>query len=179
MFFVEKFNQNGEELNIGGDTMYHIEKKAGLKRKELNFQEEIKNLEQRGYDSSGIIVHTSHGISREKRRGPVEFGGFQWNEQPYSEPYETQQHEANSYLDLTPYTYSNGPLKFTIILKGTIDNYKALKKHIIEQGYTFKSEGCSEVVTYMILNEYNGSLVETVQRVTGQLEGDYILVVMT
>jgi glucosamine--fructose-6-phosphate aminotransferase (isomerizing) len=163
---------------MGGDIMYDIENKAIIKRKELYYQDEIKNLEQRGYDSSGIIVHTSKDMSRDKMRGPLE-GEFQWYEQPYTEPYETQQYEADSYINLTPYTFSSEPLQFTVIHKGAINNYKTLKKRLENQGYDFKSEGCSEVVSYMILNEYDGNLAESVQRVTAQLEGDYILIVMT
>jgi glucosamine--fructose-6-phosphate aminotransferase (isomerizing) len=163
---------------MGGDTMYDIENKAIIKRKELYYQDEIKNLEQRGYDSSGIIVHTSQDMSRDKLRGPLD-GGFQWYEQPYTDQYETQRYEADSYINLTPYTFSSEPLQFTVIHKGTINNYKTLKKRLENQGYDFKSEGCSEVVSYMILNEYDGNLAESVQRVTAQLEGDYILIVMT
>ncbi len=151
--------------------------------------EGLKRLEYRGYDSAGIallkdktlaVTKTSGRISvleaeleREKDGQTIGIGHTRWA--THGQP---NQINAHPHIDYTG--------KIAIVHNGIIENYTSLKKWLIEQGATFKSETDSEVVSNLIGYFYSKADPEketdnfewAVQRALNQIVGTYGLAIM-
>ena len=65
--------------------------------------------------------------------------------------------------------------KITLVHNGIIENYDVLKKELIKEGYTFKTNTDTEVAAAVIDNLYKktGSMVEALKEATNILKGSY------
>ncbi|MDD7725417.1 MAG: class II glutamine amidotransferase, partial [Bacteroidales bacterium] len=130
---------------IGGRTAWPIIVK-GLQR-----------LEYRGYDSAGVAVLNEGGLKLRKCRGKVSdlvqmvkgqdlsgavgIGHTRWA--THGEPNDVNAH---------PHVSMNG--KFVVVHNGIIENYREIKAHLIEKGYTFKSQTDTEVFANFVESLY-------------------------
>jgi glucosamine--fructose-6-phosphate aminotransferase (isomerizing) len=82
--------------------------------------------------------------------------------------------DANSHphLDMTN--------TFSLVHNGIIENYIELKKFLMENGYTFRSETDSEVIVNLISYYYtkNKTVLEAIQTALSHIEGTYALCVL-
>ena len=138
----------------------------------------LKNLEYRGYDSAGIAVFEGDKIKMIKAKGSIGdglepklkaegsleavagIGHTRWA--THGEPSDANAHPQ-------------GNEKIAVVHNGIIENYRKLKKFLIEKGYTFESQTDTESVAKLLDYSYDGDPIKTITSVIAQLEGAYSL----
>ncbi len=146
----------------------------------------LKQLEYRGYDSSGIAVKCGDDIKVYKAEGKLEnlsnvlsgyvseftsatcgIGHIRW-----------ATHGAPTVLNAHPHTCTCGRL--VIVHNGIIENYKELREQLAKDGCTFRSQTDTEVVAHLVAKKYaqTKDLTEAVRFAAKDLEGAYALCVM-
>ena len=142
----------------------------------------LSRLEYRGYDSAGIAVSDGSDITIEKKEGKLDV---------------LKEHLADKKIkgnigightrwathgvpnDVNAHPHSDNSEDFAIIHNGIIENYAEMKDSLLKENYSFKSDTDTEVVAIELSKQWNGNLLETVVKVTKDLEGTYALVVTT
>lgn len=141
----------------------------------------LKRLEYRGYDSAGVailgedlqVVKTAGRIKdlEEKLKG-VEIKGHlgiahtRW-----------ATHGVPNDINAHPH-YSESK-NIVVIHNGIIENYLELKKMLMKEGKTFRTETDTEVIAYLIEEFYEGDLLKAVQKAVSMLEGSYALAILS
>ncbi len=143
--------------------------------------EGLKHLEYRGYDSAGVailgetlsVVKTQGRIADlEKKlkgktfKGSIGIGHTRW-----------ATHGAPNDKNAHPH-YSESK-NIVVVHNGIIENYLELKKMLIKEGHTFRSETDTEVIAYLIESFYEGDLLKAVSKAVNMLEGSFALGVMS
>lgn len=148
--------------------------------------EGLRNLEYRGYDSSGIAVHVDNKIKVYKAEGKLQnlvdllkehaseiknakigIGHIRW-----------ATHGAPTELNAHPHTCTCG--KLVLVHNGIIENFKELKEELIKKGCAFRSQTDTETVAHLIAQEYSKTkdLTKAVSAATKKIQGAYALGVM-
>lgn len=139
----------------------------------------LTKLEYRGYDSAGVAVYEGGSLHVVKSKGrlsvldgilqggkalpgTVGIGHTRW-----------ATHGAPSDVNSHPQESSGG--KFAVVHNGIIENYLALKNHLIRRGVEFVSDTDTEVVAQLLEYYYRGDVLDAVQKVIGRVEGSYAL----
>ena len=149
---------------------------AGKKNVIKNIMTGLKSLEYRGYDSAGIAyINDNSDINILKKEGPIKNLDKILNYEDeasigISHTRWATHGEAN---DTNSHPHRQG--KITLVHNGIIENYDVLKKELIKEGYTFKTNTDTEVAAAVIDNLYKktGSMVEALKEAANILKGSY------
>ena len=144
----------------------------------------LKRLEYRGYDSAGVAIGNSNGISVIKQKGKVAdleayisdkntngsigIGHTRW-----------ATHGVPNQVNAHPHTSGDG--KLSLIHNGIIENYDSIKKALMAKGHAFESDTDTEVLVHMIeeiKNHEEVSLFEAVRIALTEVVGAYAIIVM-
>ncbi|MCH5159366.1 MAG: glutamine--fructose-6-phosphate transaminase (isomerizing) [Clostridiales bacterium] len=141
----------------------------------------LKYLEYRGYDSAGIAVKGDGGLKIYKTEGRIQNlvdivpQGLQGGTAIGHTRWAT--HGAVCAENAHPF-YSPDR-NFAVVHNGIIENYLTLKEELISQGAEFSSATDSETVAHLLMREYNGDVLEAVQKTAKQLSGSFAIVIAT
>ncbi|NLM63522.1 MAG: glutamine--fructose-6-phosphate transaminase (isomerizing) [Mollicutes bacterium] len=137
----------------------------------------LKALEYRGYDSAGIAYMENNKINIIKEQGKIKnleekidfkiksnlgIGHTRW-----------ATHGKPCVINSHPHKVG----KITIVHNGIIENYEELKKILIQNGYSFKSETDTEVICALIDKLYNekNDMIQVLDKCRNLLKGSYAL----
>ncbi len=144
--------------------------------------EGLRRLEYRGYDSAGLAVHTTEGLTRLRRLGKVQELQNAVDESPVKggtgiSHTRWATHGVPSESNAHPHVSSD---KIALVHNGIIENYEELREDLMERGYEFTSETDTEVVAHRIHmnSQATGTFVEAIRKTVAELEGAYALAVM-
>ena len=141
----------------------------------------LKNLEYRGYDSSGIAGVLDGSIKSCKQVGKVSL---------LETLLAKQELEMEGAIAHTRWATHGKPTKINahphadekntcaIVHNGIIENHHVLRNKFIDSGVTFQSETDTEVIAALISNHYQGDILSAVQKATQDLEGSFALAVI-
>src|SRR5947209_6554740 len=167
---------------------------VGKKRVVPVIIEGLRKLEYRGYDSAGIAVGGNGNAGRLQVRraegklrnleeairlqpldGTYGIGHTRWA--THGRPTEENAH---------PHRDCTG--KIVVVHNGIVENYLTLKKKLIEEGHTFKTETDTEVIAHLIekhlflkgkTNGHHGSLEEAVRKTVKMRAGVFAIAVIS
>lgn len=142
--------------------------------------EGLKNLEYRGYDSSGIALQKNGEIFILKRQGKISelekavtpelfsfcgIGHTRWA--THGEPSERNAH---------PHLSQNAV--FSLVHNGIIENSSLLKGTLESEGYSFISDTDTEVICHLLERNCKTDPLQAISETVKALEGSYALAIM-
>ena len=137
----------------------------------------LKNLEYRGYDSSGIAFKKSDHVEVIKSVGKIK----NLEEKLEKENLDLYKigiahtrwatHGEANLVNSHPHTVG----KVTIVHNGIIENAKELKEELISQGVKFISETDTEIIAALINKYLESDIIKTLTKVMSILKGSYAL----
>ena len=137
----------------------------------------LLQLENRGYDSSGLCVLKDGSFNIIKSvSSPLQtikddtltigMGHNRW-----------ATHGGNTYENAHPHISNDRA--WSIVHNGIIENYNELKLFLIEKGYTFYSQTDTEVICNLLQYNYTGNVYKAIHKTIHSLKGTYALIIMT
>lgn len=146
--------------------------------------DELKRLEYRGYDSSGVAVIQDGGLKVIKNIGRIKF--LQEILDGETLPATTgiahtrwATHGKPSTLNAHPHTSCDGAV--AVVHNGIIENYMELREWLTANGHTIKSETDTEVLPHLIEHFYKelGDMEAAVKATVGKVRGSYAMVIVS
>ncbi|MCY4100137.1 MAG: glutamine--fructose-6-phosphate transaminase (isomerizing), partial [Rhodobacteraceae bacterium] len=140
--------------------------------------ESLRRLEYRGYDSAGIttihngklfvkkaagrLVNLADLLVKEPIRGKIGIGHTRW-----------ATHGKATTINAHPQSSNN----VSVVHNGIIENYKEIKKNLIEEGYVFCSETDTEVIPLLCQKflDQGFSYTDSVHQTVDLLKGQYAI----
>ncbi|MGO4108615.1 glutamine--fructose-6-phosphate transaminase (isomerizing) [Paenibacillus sp. YAF4_2] len=144
--------------------------------------EGLKKLEYRGYDSAGIAVFTTNGLEIKKSKGRLAVLEDKLRDEPLQGSVgigHTRWATHGKPSDVNSHPHTDNSAKFSVVHNGIVENYLDLKEELTAKGHRFVSETDTEVISHLVADEYDGNIVEAVQRAVKRMRGAFALGVLT
>lgn len=143
----------------------------------------LKRMEYRGYDSVGVATESNNQIELKKGIGKVNEvnSRIQLDALPGKIGIgHTRWATHGKVTDLNAHPHSSNSGKIAIVHNGIIENFEELKKQLEEDGYNFKSETDSEIISNLLQKHYEktGNVKETIMKTVSEIKGHYAFVAM-
>lgn len=142
----------------------------------------LKRLEYRGYDSAGIaVLEKGSDVRCVKKVGKIKqleegIKDQEWKEGLGIAHTRWATHGVPSEVNAHPHFDCVGNIY--LVHNGIIENYKALKNKLTEEGHTFKSNTDTEVLAHLVEKYFSGNLEEAVIAALKEVEGAYALAII-
>ena len=139
--------------------------------------EGLKNLEYRGYDSSGIALHNSDEEQVIKSLGKIvnleeKLNSIKLIDSNIGIAHTRwATHGMPSEINAHPHNVGD----ITIVHNGIIENASELREQLSAEGVIFKSATDTEVMAALINKYYQGDVVEAINKATKEVLGSYAL----
>jgi len=138
----------------------------------------LKQLEYRGYDSSGMAIMNNKSVQCIRAVGKVK----------ELEPKIKDRLNGHIGIAHTRWATHGGVTEenahphyggdIWLVHNGIIENYSKLKKILIKEGAKFNSQTDTEVLAHLINKFYKGNLLEAVKQALSLVQGTYGITVM-
>ena len=141
----------------------------------------LERLEYRGYDSAGVALLSQKNIQLIKCAGKLEnlkqklsnshfygncgIGHTRW-----------ATHGAPDSINAHPHLSCDE--KIAVVHNGIIENYKDIRAHLIQNGFSFSSDTDTEVIPNLISYYFKGDFLDAVIKATEKLKGSYAISVL-
>jgi glutamine---fructose-6-phosphate transaminase (isomerizing) len=147
--------------------------------------EGLKNLEYRGYDSSGVAVVPSAGgaLQVRKEQGKIRLLEELLSKNPAPKSSLGIAHTRWATHGVpcrrNSHPHLNEEHTIAVVHNGIIENYQTLKAALIRKGYVFTSDTDTEVIVHLISEYFEGDIVKAVRRAILDLEGAFAIGVIS
>ena len=145
--------------------------------------EGLRRLEYRGYDSAGVATVTGSHLHLHKRAGRIARLAAHLEDHPSPGTTgigHTRWATHGPANDRNAHPHLGGDGVVAVVHNGVIENYTALKRQLIEEGFVFHSDTDTEVIAHLIARHLNGDgLIGAVSEVLPLLKGTYGLAVVS
>lgn len=141
----------------------------------------LEKLEYRGYDSAGISIIGKEKIDTIKRVGKLANLISAVNDNPINGNVgigHTRWATHGIPTEINAHPHLNKTETISVVHNGIIENFIELKSQLLEEGYEFKSDTDTEVITHLIDKFYDGNILNAVLRTVKELEGAYAICVI-
>ncbi len=140
--------------------------------------EDLKRMEYRGYDSSGMAMISDGNLLVKKGVGKLEDVNrkYKLDKMPGSLGIgHTRWATHGGVTQVNTHPHCDCANEIAVIHNGIVDNYQELRKDLIKRKHRFLSETDTEVIPHMLEDEMKRgrSLEEAVMAVAPRLEGSY------
>ncbi|MGB1814502.1 MAG: glutamine--fructose-6-phosphate transaminase (isomerizing) [Rubripirellula sp.] len=152
--------------------------------------EGLRRLEYRGYDSSGLAIHTGRSLGVTRSSGRIDALAGRLEEAPLSGSLgigHTRWATHGPATEPNAHPHLGGDGEIALVHNGVIENFQTLKNELVKKGYCFKSETDSEVIAHLLAEnlkkspEVNGKpnvrYLNAVQMTLASLRGTYGLAI--
>ncbi|MEO8197517.1 MAG: isomerizing glutamine--fructose-6-phosphate transaminase, partial [Thermoanaerobaculia bacterium] len=136
----------------------------------------LRRLEYRGYDSAGVAVVADARLHTRRAEGKLDRLVERLREQPLAGSYgvaHTRWATHGKPTERNAHPVVDSKNRIAIIHNGIIENFLAIKRRLIADGWTFATDTDTEVIANLVSSYYTGDLVAAVKRAVGELEGMY------
>lgn len=152
--------------------------------------EGLRRLEYRGYDSSGLAIHTGRSLGVTRSIGRIDALAGRLEEAPLSGSLgigHTRWATHGPATEPNAHPHLGGDGEIALVHNGVIENFQTLKNELVKKGYCFKSETDSEVIAHLLAEnlkkspKVNGKpnvrYLNAVQMTLASLRGTYGLAI--
>ncbi len=153
---------------------------TGHKRALPILLEGLRRLEYRGYDSAGVALVDEQGVSVTKTAGRI-FVLEQKVDTQLPQTHgigHTRWATHGAPTDINAHPHMDAADRIALIHNGIIENNRALRTYLEQQGVVFRSETDTEVLVQLIAHFYEGDLEQAVRRALHEVTGTYGIAVV-
>ncbi|HXW60139.1 MAG TPA: glutamine--fructose-6-phosphate transaminase (isomerizing), partial [Myxococcota bacterium] len=143
--------------------------------------EAIKQLEYRGYDSSGVAWHSDGKVLLHKKKGKVsslEATSILDEIESNLAVAHTRWATHGTPSDVNAHPHTDATSSCAVVHNGIIENYESIRQMLMKRGIRFETETDSEVIPQLIGYLYKGNFLRAVQRALPLLQGAFAIAII-
>ena len=143
--------------------------------------EGLRRLEYRGYDSAGVAIINDHKVQITKAAGRISVMEqlLDPNTPGSTGIAHTRWATHGAPTDLNAHPHCDASGKIALAHNGIIENYRALRTYLHQQGIECKSDTDTEVLVQLIGHFYAGNLEQAVRQALHDVAGTYGIVAVS
>jgi glucosamine--fructose-6-phosphate aminotransferase (isomerizing) len=134
----------------------------------------LRSLEYRGYDSAGIAIIQGQNLQIRRSSGKLKKLEDLIAKQPVTGEFglgHTRWATHGRPTEENAHPHRDCKSRIVVAHNGIIENYLSLKRRLIADGHTFRTETDTEVIAHLIEQHFHGNLEQAVLSALSELKG--------